>query len=352
MSQLQSRRTEFEAFVWDHAADPFQASFDERRELSQAEKLFLIEVHKIVVNPDDSSALKSLTLIINNNREYFALLLQIVGLTRNKIISDLRGSEALKKSNIPVPSSYAGVPGSRAWEFAGPYILKRLRGVVGIVDPTKPMIGEVFEALNQSTWPGYVRQERAKRSGHEAEYRLATLFSSLRIPFSPVEKSENPLCRDVQIAGISFDLVVPNERSPLVVFKATVHTANIGQYGESKDHLEVDEARRWLDGLDKRRRPLLVALIDGVGFRSNRAGLNGVLEKSDEFCQFRTIWKAVIVAASRSGMRFDVVLPKDQINTFSNFLDRYGYKNYCRPRETVSNIVGFVEAGDAFIRPG
>jgi hypothetical protein len=208
----------------------------------------------------------------------------------------------------------------------------------------------VFQALNQSTWPGYVRQERAKRSGHEAEFRLATLFSSLKIPFVPEEKAENPLCRDAQIGGISFDIVVPDLRAPKIVFKATVHTANIGQYGESKDHLEIDEARRWLDTLPGAERPLLVALIDGVGFRSNSAGLNGVLLKSDEFCQFRTIWKAAILAARATRRALDVYLPADALKRHAGFIDRYRFSDHSHDKEGLGNVLGLIEAGEAFIR--
>lgn len=177
------------------------------------------------------------------------------------------------------------------------------------------------EALNQATWPGYVRQERAKRSGHEAEGRMAQLLLATRFPFQPEEKADNPLCRDAQIGGISFDLVVPSVEAPALVFKATVHTSNIGQYGESKDHLEVDEAKRWLDETyAPEDRPKLVALIDGVGFESNRAGLDGVLEKADEFCQFRTIWKIVAMASTALGKPVKIFLPRAELDYFSDFI--------------------------------
>jgi hypothetical protein len=205
--------------------------------------------------------------------------------------------------------------------------------------------------LNQATWSGYIRQERAKRSGHEAEYRLATLMASLRIPFTPSEKAENPLCRDVQLNGISFDLVIPDDRVPALVFKATVHTANIGQYGESKDHLEIDEARRWLDELSPERRPLLMAFIDGVGFRSNSAGLNGVLTKSDEFCQFRTIWKAVVVAGAKSGIKHKIYLSQSVLSKFECFIRKYEHEQCCLPKEGLTQMTGLIEAGDALILP-
>lgn len=351
MTLLDTRRAEFTKFLWDHAADPFQASFDERRELSPKEISFLTSIHKAILISDDATAVSELRKAILKEAKIFSLVLQIVGLTRNKILSDLRASTAAATQGLSIPSSFQGIPASSAWVLAGPYLLKRLRQVLAILDPEKPTIGQCLEALNQSTWSGYIRQERAKRSGHEAEYRLATLLSSLGITFEPKEKAENPLCRDAQVSNISFDIVIPNEANPLVVFKSTVHTANIGQYGESKDHLEVEEARRWLDSLPKTTRPLLLALIDGVGFRSNSAGLNGVLMKSDEFCQFRTIWKAVVVAGSCVKSKRKIYLPKNTIAEFSDFISRYGHQDYCLPREEIADVKGLIEAGDALIDP-
>lgn len=150
---------------------------------------------------------------------------------------------------------------------------------------------------------------------------MAQLLLATKFPFEPEEKADNPLCRDAQIGGISFDLVVPSVKAPALVFKATVHTSNIGQYGESKDHLEVDEAKRWLDRTYAgNSRPKLVALIDGVGFESNRAGLDGVLEKADEFCQFRTIWKIVAMASTAMDRPIKIYLPKSELTYFADFI--------------------------------
>ena len=106
--------------------------------------------------------------------------------------------------------------------------------------------------------------------------------------------------------------------------KATVHTANIGQYGESKDKMEIEEAAEMLRRHFGNDAPALVALIDGIGFRSNRAGLNGVLEGADEFCQFQSIWKAAAGAASRLGRSIAVALPSDDVPNHEAFLARYG----------------------------
>ncbi len=109
------------------------------------------------------------------------------------------------------------------------------------------MLPSAFEALNQATYPGWIRQQWAKLSGHEAEYRLAVLLDECGFPFEPQEKKDNPLCQDATVFNVSFDVVVPNAREPRMCVKATVHTSNIGQFGESKDALEMSEAAGMLD---------------------------------------------------------------------------------------------------------
>src|SRR5206468_2541364 len=137
---------------------------------------------------------------------------------------------------------------------------------------------------------------------------------------------------------------------PSVCVKATVHTANIGQYGESKDHLEVSEAKDMLDReFSGSGRHLLLAFIDGVGFESNTAGLEGVLSIVDEFCQFRTNWKAIVVISARLGRKFEIILPQAQIERYMPFLERYSYAKNVKPMEKVGVPAEAIEAGDGRI---
>lgn len=281
--------------------------------------------------------------------------MQLVGLTRNKILSDLKASGGVKGHGLKVPTSYARLHvRDDIWTIAGHYLAKRLRSVLGPICEAGGDVKFILESLNQATWPGWIRQERAKRQGHEAEYRLATILASGSIPFEPKEKAHNPLSRDATIHGVSFDLVVGSTEHPLVCVKSTVHTANIGQYGESKDALEIREARDVIDArFPGAFRPTLLALIDGVGFFSNRAGLDGVLSSADEFCQFRTIWKAVVVACSRLGRHVVVALPEDEISCHSDFIaDHRGVVAVEILSETHRARLGgpaVVEAGDAIL---
>src|SRR5690606_34524182 len=96
-------------------------------------------------------------------------------------------------------------------------LLPRCRRVFGPLFGLQAQASRLaLESLNQATWAGYIRQERAKRSGHHAEHRLALLLQQAAIPFCPAEKAENPLCRDARICEVSFDLVIPSLEAPLV----------------------------------------------------------------------------------------------------------------------------------------
>lgn len=328
-ARLHRRLQEFERKIWDHTKDPFQISFDEPSKLNERIVEAMTRLSHILAKETDE------TILIKQIRQdikeigitYFEKLLQFSGLTRSKILTDLRSIAAAGSIKVKIPSSYARLPYSNAWEFAGRYLLRRIKPVLSaVIDVRNP--AKVLGAINYATWSGWIRQERAKRSGHEAEGRLARVFKEIGIPFVPIGKADNPLSGDIQLYGVSFDLIVPNTSNPRLCVKATVHTAAIGQYGESKDHLEVYEAKRMLDEkFAKDDRPVLLAFADGIGFRSNRAGLEGVLTKADEFCQFRTIWKAVVIAESKLGGIPDLklFLPISIFKEFEEFLGRYNW---------------------------
>lgn len=318
------REQEFFRNVWNHSEDEFQASFDERRKLNEVEIALLENVTKAFRDGMSDEAVGKLIgeILVSSEPRLFEVLLQICGLTRNKILQDLKASSGENRRSLSLSSHMSLLAHAPTWQLAGRYLAAKLRRVLHPAEVEKKE-HLVFEALNQATWPGYIRQERAKRSGHEAEYRIATLLANCGIPFEPEEKADNPLCRDAQFNGVSFDIIIPHQARPVVCVKSTVHTANIGQYGESKDALEVDEARRMIDLLPKKHQPTLVGFIDGIGFESNIAGLRGVLSKSDEFCQFQTIWKLVVIACFRLGERCAVSIPRKDAEAHAEFISRY-----------------------------
>jgi len=318
---LEAKRSEFADFVWNHSSDAFQARFDTRAKLTQKEAESIIRL----LLPTNRKSVQSLSLAVKAavqaDASLLPVLLQITGLTRNKILQDIKAYARSHHLGISLSSPQGLFNSETGTKLASEYLARQLDRVYGHCDEiTVPML----EAINQATWLGYIRQERAKRMGHEAEYRLACLLRNCDIPFAPEEKAENPLCRDIKINGISYDLVSPSADNALLRIKSTVHTANIGQYGESKDDLEIREANAAIEREIKTGgKVTLLAFIDGVGFESNRAGLDGVLTKSHEFCQFRTIWKAVAIAADKSHRKLTVALPKEQIRQFAEFAERY-----------------------------
>lgn len=319
-----TRIEEFNGHVWDHTKDAFQIRFDQPPPIGLAIKKRLAALaSKMASETDDGVIAKEVQQDFEElGNRYLEVLLQISGLTRSKIITDLR----VIGSGRRIPGSYDRLPSSSAWDIAGPYLVQRSRRVLPNV--RREQFNELLDALNNATWPGWIRQERAKRQGHEAERRAAQVLKALGYPFQPEDKAENPLSGDVQIYGVSFDLVIPSLRSPRMCLKSTVHTSNIGQYGESKDHLEVAEAKTMLNQHFKQEgRPILLALVDGIGFRSNRAGLEGVLEKSDEFFQFRTLWKVIVVAESllRLQPELKMYLPERERIQYASFLSKWGW---------------------------
>ena len=324
-NRISERRKEFSDYVWNHSADEFQATFDERRGLNAAEiKLLTSIVQQFDAGADDKTIAGEIQHLLsqNSSKKHIEVLLQLCGMTRSKILQDLKAASSGRRGELRLSNHLGLAAHAKTWEIAGPYLVAKLRKVLHHPPSSAPEI-RLLQALNQATWPGYIRQERAKRSGHEAEYRIATLLFKVGIPFVPEEKADNPLCRDAIWNDVSFDVVVPNLVRPAVCIKSTVHTSNIGQYGESKDHLEIDEARRMIDELPAKDRPLLVAFIDGVGFESNTAGLHGVLDKADEFCQFNTIWKLVVIAASKTERHCRLYLTPDDRARHQEFLKRY-----------------------------
>ena len=347
-TEVEKRRAEFQRFVWNHGEDAFQARFDTRAELEESERKILTRILRLKYLKNRTTLSRVIKDEVAQNPQTLLLLIQLCGLTRNKIIQDLKAASRAKQIDISFSSPAALFKKSVGADLASEYLAAH---VIRVFKPAANRIDRgLLEAVNQATWPGYIRQERAKRMGHEAEYRLACVLRDCGLSFQPEERAENPLCNDVQIDGVSYDLVAPSNARPLVLVKATVHTANIGQYGESKDHLEILEAKQTIDKNPRESRPILVALIDGVGFESNRDGLNGVLQNSDEFCQFRTLWKAACIVQRHAHDQTPcVALPEDQLGEFNEFQERHAV--------TIVALDGKIEsspewepAGDGYVR--
>ena len=341
---LDTRLREFNAHVWDHNEDAFQQSFDLRAPLEQDQIAALSNIHELLgQGRTDEELAQVLRRQLLADKGLVFIILQLVGLTREKLKTDVR--PVLQSHGVGTPadvSTFASRPS--VWDLAGPYLAKRIRGVfTPLLGLDREELSSALESINQATWPGYIRQERAKRSGGEAEQRLAILFRQLDIPHAPEGKADNGLTKDATIAGESFDLVVPNEDQPKFCILAMVHAANIGQYGESKAG-DAAKAKEALGGLSYQ--PLLGVLADGVGFNSNAAGLAGLLTEADEVFQFQTLWKAAVVAAHVTNTRLMLVLP--DAAEHSAFLARYASQVTLLPQ--ADNSPGWVPAGEGVLR--
>jgi len=316
MIDIEKRRKEFDEHVWNHSLDPFQVAFDFKEDLSPWEiALFSKLVDSLSVGEIEFS--RVLTKEIKEEPLRILPILQIVGLTRSKILTDL------KAMGLKVPSKPQGlIAKPDLWKHSIGYLGSRLTKVL---KPMSEMDSDsrriALEALNQATWPGWIRQERAKRQGHEAEGRIAQMLFNLGLSFEPKEKATNPMCKDVQLNGVSFDLVAPRLKGIGLCIKSTVQTSNIGQFGESKGALEVIEAKQMLESSTKFKDVVLMAMVDGIGFQTNTAGLHGILENVTEFCQFATLWKAAVVAGYANNKIVELYIPDS--GNHMDFIDRY-----------------------------
>ena len=333
---VHDRKEEFFNHVWDHTKDvDFFTTFTQPRELTTVQKNIIKEI--ICILCDNKSNNKEACDRIYNilktqptENNIIPIILQLIGSTRNKILTDLRAM--LAQTNIPIPSKPENiVKNKQLLTYAEKYITNELRRVfASIIDKGCKVEDDalylILDILNESTWSGFIRQAKAKRTGHYAEYRLATELEKIGIPFEPQSKLKNKPSADIKFNEISYDLIIPNTIEPIICIKATAHTANIGQYGESKDALEVTEAKNKISEMISTSRPLLLSLIDGIGFKSNLAGLTTILENVDEFVQFKTIWKIVILYAYKNNKKIKVWLPDpknhvDFITKYSNSIN-------------------------------
>ncbi|MCC6223817.1 MAG: hypothetical protein IT201_10065 [Thermoleophilia bacterium] len=348
------RRAEYEEHLWDHSQDEFQKEFDVRRPLTDSEASAIRRLAEALADgKDDADLAEIVKAQAHVHPEVLLIILQAVGLTRNKIKTDLKASR--EAVGLRFPSKLERLPASQFWPLAGPYIAERIRRVLGPLTVGGNADERAFEALNQATHPGWIRQQRAKLQGHEAEYRIAVMLDECGVPFVPAAKKDNPRCPDATINEISFDLVVPSIEAPVVCVKSTVHTSVPGQYGDAKDVPELLEARAMLDGAFGSSRPTLLAMIDGVGLRLVPGLLDRLLGAADEFCQFETLWKAAVVAAGRLGRHLRLGLESEHIARHEKFIERHAAAVTVEPltddfRAPLEDELPPVRAGEAFIR--
>lgn len=334
------RKREFDAHVWQHATDPRRMAFEKPMPLKAAHVAVVKRL--IAISSADRKPSMLSDAIWEEVREDDLLyaLLQLSGLTRSKPKSDLELD--LRRRGYAYPANISQFLSDKClWDISlGPYLALRLREVLQPLSQIgDPECEAALEALNVATWAGYIRQELAKRSGGFAEQQVAIFMRDLGIPFSPQEKAVNGLTSDVTFEGESIDLVVPSLENSTILVIAMVHTANIGQFGESKTReilAAVDAAEA------SELNPYVVPLVDGVGFWGNPGGLKMMLRAADEFFQLETLWKLGVMAAASLGETVELCLrcQKDHDDFLAEF---EGWINLVdRPR---GRSRGWVESG-------
>lgn len=333
--KLEDRKKLFFKYVWDHTSDSFYASFDtppKRRESLLSKAVVLVEQIDL---PEDELISLLTKLVDDDGRpdiEFLAYVIQIAGYTRSKIVSDLNAKKLGEKlSSFEYLISKRGkFQPHPSWKEAVAMLILRLRKILKHLATDD--IRDRLRALDLATYPGYIRQERAKYIGHYAEKLLAEVLDHLGIPFIPKEKKENPLYGDVVLGGESFDLIIPDDKEPIIAVKSTIHTSNTGQYGESKDKLEIEKAHNVLKNLGKNlgKEIILVALADGIGYKSNKEALEGLFMYADEVVQFATLWKIPTMAVNKLGLgRLAIEFygaATEQVKDFEEFLNKWEAK--------------------------
>ena len=193
---LQERRQEFLHYVWDHTSDPFQMRFDVPERLTKGQISALQGLIRCVRG---GATEKDLIAVVQDAATQIPglldLLLQLAGLTRNKILTDLRAAHPEAR----VPGSPRSLLRSGAWPLAAEYLSRWLHPI--LTELGKGTMRGTLEALNLATHSSFVRQERAKRMGHEGEACLARALQRCGIAFEPAREGRESSVRRCKAQG-------------------------------------------------------------------------------------------------------------------------------------------------------
>ena len=99
--KLQHRRDEFNQFVWNHAVDPFQVQFDTQSPLLPEQQTFFQELLASNNLRDPSQLTQAVASALHRSTEHVHVLLQLVGLTRNKFVQDIKVKVRAEGSTSP-----------------------------------------------------------------------------------------------------------------------------------------------------------------------------------------------------------------------------------------------------------
>jgi len=341
MSLLDERIAEFDKYVWIHTQDPFQNKFDTHEKLPDSIAERMARLFSAPTRSNRSKLRKTIGIELVQDMDLFEPMCQLVGLTLSKVKGDIKANAMLCEPVPKVKTPTTLIKTDIGQSIISDYFAEKIENIYIYKEFYS---FEDIQTVYSATNPSFVRQKRAKLMGHEIERRLAFAFHAASVPFEPIRKVEKLGSSDVTVDGYSYDLVSPSVKNALLRILCMVHNANVGQYGEDKLRSSAVDAKK---SIKNKLNTTLLTLIDGLGCKSNRAGLAAVLENSDEFCQLRTLWKAVAIGAKKSNIKVRVLLPENQISDFAAFADRWSIS--LDSISETNSIEKGTEAGDGIL---
>lgn len=130
--ELADRLAEFEEFVWIHTADAFQQQFDTATDIPAAVLVAIEHLLSRVDSGDDEEALaKEIQALYEElGSSLFDKLIQLVGLTRNKLVTDVDALGRAAGSSETPPRTYEAIPRkAEHWSLAAHELASRFRTV-------------------------------------------------------------------------------------------------------------------------------------------------------------------------------------------------------------------------------
>lgn len=247
-----------------------------------------------------------------------------------------------------------------------------------LIDRQLLNILELFKKLQQSEietiidkliLPKEIQQAEAKRRGHGAEHKVATLLYQLGVNFLPSDRNLNPMASndpnvDIDTFEIiqkqkgktySFDLIIETHlHSPLAFLQGLIHTSDPGQYGVNKSDETVQVKRDLIKSNQKyNTQKQHWGLVDGVGFSENKKDtIDKMLSEFDCFVQLKSLYKAGLQLhklglVQLKAIRFDMNF-YTQIEAQAMF-DKYGSTDIqCVTNNTIPQGTE-IEAGKAWL---
>lgn len=312
---------------WFHVADqsdiPIAGDIDKSLDIEKLAKLFLEFSNASDKNDFLFTAIKTdvelidilRTLVGVSDKRMYLELSYLFAKTKSKQNSDqnVLGGSFYELNKHPlsyfknlIKSSKSPLADESASLITNYLIDKGLIDIVGTM--SKLTTQEIESLIEKLILTKEVQQAEAKRRGHGAEFELAKLVHALGCEMIPEERYKKAIGYkdpnvDLSTFEIkkkekgktwSFDLIVTNNKKPVVFVQSLIHTSDPGQYGVNKS----DETVQIKSDLDKYNatRPFkkeLWGLVDGVGFCENKKDtIDKMLGKFDCFIQLKTLYKA------------------------------------------------------------